>query len=73
MGTDPVTRELQKGARELVRNAKALQYWSGLATEVQIAAVRAIEKLIVELELQEEFCRALKLRALWELGQFLLL
>jgi hypothetical protein len=35
--------------------------------------VRAIENLIVELELQEEFCRALKLRALWELGQFLLL
>jgi hypothetical protein len=73
MGPDPVTRELQKGARELVRNAKALQYWNGVATEVQIAAVRAIENLIVALELQEEFCRALKLRALWELGQFLLL
>ena len=73
MGPDPVTRELQKGARELKRNAKALQYWSGVATEVQIAAVRAIENLIVELELQGEFCRALKLWALWELGQFLFL
>src|SRR5436190_615352 len=73
MGPDPVTRELQKDARELERNAKALQYWSGVATEVQIAAVRAIENLIVALELQEEFYRALKLRALWELGQFLFL
>jgi hypothetical protein len=73
MGTDPVTRELQKGARELQRNAKALESWSGVATEVQIAAVRAIENLIVALELQEEFRRALKLRALRELGQFLLL
>jgi hypothetical protein len=71
MGPDPVTRELQKGARELQRNAKALQYWSGVATEVQIAAVRAIENLIVELKVQKEFCRALKLRALWDLGQFL--
>jgi hypothetical protein len=73
MGTDPVTRELQKGARELERNAKALQYWSGVATEVQVAAVRAIENLIVALELREESYRALRLMALWELGRFLLL
>jgi hypothetical protein len=71
MGPDPVTRELQKSARELEQKAKALQSWSGVATEVQIAAVRTIENLIVELELREEFSRALKLRALWDLGQFL--
>src|SRR5437762_12329328 len=71
MGTDPVTRELQKRARELARNAKSLQYWSGVATEIQIAAVRAIENLIVALALKEESYRALKVTALWELAQFL--
>lgn len=73
MGPDPVTRELQKGTRELERHAEALQYWSGVATEVQIAAVQAIENLIIALKLREEWYRALKLRALWELGQFLCL
>jgi hypothetical protein len=66
MGSDPVTRQFEKHTRQL-------QHWSGTPTAAQVAAVQAIENLIVTMQAQEAFARKLRLLALFHLGQFLLL
>jgi hypothetical protein len=66
MADDPVTRQFE-------RHARHLQSWSGTPIAAQIAACSALENLILTSQAQETYFRALRLRALWHLGCFLLL
>lgn len=59
--------------RQFERHVRHLQNWTGTPTRPQIAACSAIENLILTSQAQEADFRALRLRALWHLGCFLLL